>query len=315
MIINCPNCGVAYNIDPSLIPEGGRKLRCTNCGEVFLCDPSNVEEPAKLVSDIAENANIGESVVDYPIEESLAKQREAEIIENHQAEQEDFDNENYGESEIGDDIESDDDSEKPLEEGLETVEISNVSPEEEMQEIFQRLSEEQKGVIEEEKKLGFFSKVFMKIGRIFGIGGKGFRRLLYLIILALIVSTLYYSRFQIVRAFPQLKPAYDYLNIQSVIPGDGLVFTNISRREYEVDDVMQMEIKGFIDNRTIHRVSVPSIHVEILDKNAEVLQVVEVDAPIEMIPANNKAAFRVIIPKPSVLSKYVLITFKQDNKR
>ena len=43
MRIYCPQCNVCYELDETLIPEGGRKLRCSNCGEVFRFDKNGVQ--------------------------------------------------------------------------------------------------------------------------------------------------------------------------------------------------------------------------------------------------------------------------------
>lgn len=35
MIVECPNCKTTYNLDESLVPEGGRKVKCTVCEHRF----------------------------------------------------------------------------------------------------------------------------------------------------------------------------------------------------------------------------------------------------------------------------------------
>lgn len=42
MIVECPNCKTTYNLDDSLIPEGGRTVKCTVCEHRFA-----VESPSK----------------------------------------------------------------------------------------------------------------------------------------------------------------------------------------------------------------------------------------------------------------------------
>lgn len=41
MIVECPNCKTTYNLDESLIPEGGRKVKCTVCEHRFLVEPAS----------------------------------------------------------------------------------------------------------------------------------------------------------------------------------------------------------------------------------------------------------------------------------
>ncbi|MEW5772033.1 MAG: DUF3426 domain-containing protein [Thermodesulfobacteriota bacterium] len=41
MIVECPNCKTTYNLDDSLIPEGGRKVKCTVCEHRFTVEPAS----------------------------------------------------------------------------------------------------------------------------------------------------------------------------------------------------------------------------------------------------------------------------------
>ncbi len=36
MIIECPNCHTKFNVDDSLIPQEGRKVKCSKCGNIFI---------------------------------------------------------------------------------------------------------------------------------------------------------------------------------------------------------------------------------------------------------------------------------------
>ncbi len=46
MIVECPNCKTTYNLDDSLVPEGGRQVKCTVCEHRFLA-----EKPSAAVHD------------------------------------------------------------------------------------------------------------------------------------------------------------------------------------------------------------------------------------------------------------------------
>ncbi|HCU59267.1 MAG TPA: hypothetical protein DIC64_04730 [Alphaproteobacteria bacterium] len=41
MLIKCPKCQVVYELDDSLVPENGLKMRCNSCGEVFKAYPED----------------------------------------------------------------------------------------------------------------------------------------------------------------------------------------------------------------------------------------------------------------------------------
>ena len=44
MRIYCPKCHMGYEVDESLIPEAGRRLRCSNCKEIFRFDRNGASE-------------------------------------------------------------------------------------------------------------------------------------------------------------------------------------------------------------------------------------------------------------------------------
>lgn len=48
MHIYCPKCHAGYDVDESLIPEEGRRLRCSNCREVFRFDRSGMSESVSV---------------------------------------------------------------------------------------------------------------------------------------------------------------------------------------------------------------------------------------------------------------------------
>ncbi len=41
MRLICPNCGAQYEVDDSVIPEGGRDVQCSNCGHTWFQRPAN----------------------------------------------------------------------------------------------------------------------------------------------------------------------------------------------------------------------------------------------------------------------------------
>ncbi|MGR3757670.1 MAG: zinc-ribbon domain-containing protein, partial [Tranquillimonas sp.] len=48
MRLVCPNCAAQYEVDPALIPEGGRDVQCSSCGETWFTtlDGAAAEPPA-----------------------------------------------------------------------------------------------------------------------------------------------------------------------------------------------------------------------------------------------------------------------------
>ena len=61
MIISCPKCNKRFNVDQSLIPDGGRLLQCSNCMHkwhfIIKKNEEIIEEPSKSEEAIIENKN------------------------------------------------------------------------------------------------------------------------------------------------------------------------------------------------------------------------------------------------------------------
>ena len=48
MLIYCPKSTTGYEIDASVVPEQGRRLRCAVCQKVFKCMPEDLVDGSKL---------------------------------------------------------------------------------------------------------------------------------------------------------------------------------------------------------------------------------------------------------------------------
>lgn len=145
--------------------------------------------------------------------------------------------------------------------------------------------------------------------RLFSYQNRIARRYFYATLLLIVSLLLFYYRFEIVRQIPCLNMAYKAVGIKAYVTGEGLEFQNISRNEYEDDYIRKLEIKGFIANLTDSDIEIPVIHAEMLDKNTNLLQTVEQQAPVEKIHGGARIAFSVTVNKPSPLTKYIFLTF------
>jgi len=105
---------------------------------------------------------------------------------------------------------------------------------------------------------------------------------------------------------------YASLGIKATIPGYGLEFQNVTRREFEEDYIHKLEIKGFVANTSGHMVDVPAIHIEMLDKDTNVLQSADTHVPVAQLAPDGRISFTAIIVKPSTFTSYVLLTFVED---
>lgn len=57
------------------------------------------------------------------------------------------------------------------------------------------------------------------------------------------------------------------------------------------------------------------MRIELLDKNAQPLQVIYQEPPVRRIIAGSKVAFQVIVTKPSTFSKFVYMTFTREQPK
>ena len=107
---------------------------------------------------------------------------------------------------------------------------------------------------------------------------------------------------------------YSSIGMDAIIPGEGLEFSNVTRREYVLDDIPQMEIRGFINNTTDREVRADVLRVEVLDNDGAIVQQQNEVLPINYFVPHAKVPFDVVVVKPSALGKYIVVTFdkKED---
>ena len=77
MRIYCPKCKVGYEIDETLIPEEGKKLRCSYCNETFVAHKEDLI--ATSVFSKIESEEKKESAEEKPSEESLENEKKSEV--------------------------------------------------------------------------------------------------------------------------------------------------------------------------------------------------------------------------------------------
>ncbi len=179
----------------------------------------------------------------------------------------------------------------------------------EMQDIFARLSTQTQDLFQQEQARPFHEKLWIKLKHSMGLDRPGTLKYYLLLIVAIIALCLFAVRYEVVRVFPQAEKIYSALGAESRVVGEGLEFQNIIRNEYEEDYVRKLEIKGYIVNTTPQKIEMPLIHVEIMDKDTNLLQAVDDKAPIAELSAGEKQMFRIVVTQPSALAKYVLLTF------
>lgn len=334
MQIFCPKCAAGYEIEDELLKDRSRKLKCSNCGEVFVVDKIEVqqeenpfEQLATAMNNQEDNVSSDEIASDQPVvdsddsgkdlsesepkeekvqpEEQEAPQQEIKEEETPQAEQKEAKDETQSaEQKEAKDEEASADSESN------SSEVANSEEEEiDIEDIFERLSERTENLINDEKKLPWYKKIRFWFKNIFGLAfGIKWR---YVGIGAVVVCLiwLFNNRYEMVRRIPAANGVFKALGITAMIPGEGLEFQNISWNLVEQKDGNQLEVRGFVFNQTERSVRIPTIHVEILDKETSMLQSQNVVMDNRELASQDKIALSIDIPQAAPTMKYVYLTF------
>ena len=283
MLINCPNCNASYEVTPDIIPQNGRKLRCSNCGEVFWCNPHDAENPVRKIEE-AQNEPAKESVgtdaqdksEPYFEEPATGSDISPESQENHVQESDD-------EERIADDVD--------------------------MQDIFQRLTLESDEINKQEQNMKPIQKLINKFYIMSGWHKKTNRIAFYSTLGAIVLLLLIFFRVEVARKVPFVNVFYSAIGMDAIIPGEGLEFRNVTRREYVEDDIPHMEIRGFIDNPTSREIYADFLHLEVLDNNGNVVQEQNEAMPVPYLVPRARVPFSMTVIKPSALGKYIVVTF------
>lgn len=273
MLLHCPQCNTGYALEKNLIPEKGMKMRCAKCGKIWHCTRDDLKEEV-----------LQENIENLPNNVSDEVEEKIEIKESS--------SENIGVDEN-------------------SSEQNSAQQDVEMQDIFARLSVQTKDLFQKEQNSPIYQKFWKSIKHFLGLNRHGILKYYLFFVLLIALLSLISVRYEIVRIFPKTEPIYAALGLDAKVIGEGLEFQNIVRNEYEEDYVRKLEIKGYIVNTNPNKVDMPLIHVEIMDKDTNILQEIDDEAPITELNANEKQVFRIVITQPSALAKYVLLTFKK----
>lgn len=272
MQIYCPKCDTGYEIDESLIPDNGKKLRCSQCGEIFTARRSDLKAAPHKEERTADIKEADTSDSEDKPETQIQEENQPEIIESSK--------EDNAAGENG-----------------------------ELNDIFKRLSQQTEDLFKAENEMPGYKKFFTKAKQLTGLNNRQNRYILASVIGILVLLTLYSFRFDVVREMPFMNVVYRMAGIKATIPGEGLEFQNIVWRDFEEDYVRQLEIKGFVVNPSAKDIELPVIHMEMLDKEARLLQSLNQEPMVKKLKAGSRVAISVIIKKPSPITKYVYLTF------
>ncbi|MBQ9235591.1 MAG: zinc-ribbon domain-containing protein [Alphaproteobacteria bacterium] len=338
MQIFCPKCKAGYEIDDGLISDKPRRLKCGSCGEVFTVDKNSVLSERDAFAMLADAMGADDN---SPKQSSIPETPASIPHEEITAAKTDIADSTTGEPAIAPSVEKNPSAETaeakadspaaaiqaaaPAEPEAPTAEpaptavneetsddepdVGNDDEEIDIEDIFERLSERTENLINDEKKLPFYRKLWLWIRNLFGLQFRINWKYVTLAVLICGVMWLYNNRYQVVRTFPFANGVYKSLGIAAKISGEGLEFQNINWDLIAEGDKKRLEIRGFIFNKTDYAIKIPTVHVEILDKDAALLQSQNRSFDNEAIESQEKFALSLTVSNAAPTMKYVYLTF------
>ncbi len=308
MQIYCPNCHMGYQIDDNLVEDKSRRLKCSSCGEIFDVGHAGAKPPEERDNITPENAFDALSAIMNEVEQAEEKGGLAQ--ENIIAETIIVSQEEYPQTEEVTEIKSEETAEEATEDGQDTAgedgqEADNVN----LEQIFERLSEHTAHLINQEKTLPVYAKFWFQVKNILGFHFKIKWSYIFMAFGVFVLLSLYNNRYQIVRDVPFLNGVYKAFGIKAKIAGEGLEFQNINWDFISDDDGARLEIKGFINNQTDKAVDLPTVHIEILDRETALLQSQNRELEETVVEAQTKLPLTLVVKNPAPTAKYVYLTF------
>lgn len=282
MRIYCPKCQAGYEVDEALIPEAGRKLRCGNCKEIFYFDRTGMSTSVAA-----------EEAVPQPVSEEVVPEPETNAEEPTAV--------------VGPAAESEAAAETEPEVKISALEAA--TPEVDMKDIFERLSEQSEHLFQEEQKLPWHKRFLLRLKTMLGLNSKFHLKLVGWVAAVGVLMAMYIYRYEVVRTVPFMNGVYRAVGIRAKIPGEGLEFQNINWNYSDNDGNKVLEVKGFINNPTGRDLEIPVVHVELLDKNTVLLQSINQKPTLESLKADSRVALSIVVKAPSPTAKYVYLTF------
>lgn len=274
MQIYCPKCGIGYNVDDEIVREGLRMVRCSNCGEVFKPEQADVQNSEIDSKEAFEN--VSKAMSEDVENNAISLEEDAE------------DSADVGDAENKEDVVADDIT---------------------LEDIFVRLSEHTESLMEREKKLPFYEKMWLQVKNVLGFHFKIKWSYIFAALFIFVMMSLYNNRYDVVRKVPFMNDVYRMFGIRAKIAGEGLEFQNITWDFVDDEKGVRLEVKGFIYNKTGKVLDVPQLHVEILDKDTQLLQSHNRELKEKEIEAKAKLAINLVLGNPAPTSKYVYLTF------
>ena len=175
--------------------------------------------------------------------------------------------------------------------------------------IYERLSAQSEHLFQEEQKLTVKQRIIFMLKTILGLNRKLNLKLIGVVFAVFVCLMLYNHRYEIVDTVPFTNYIYRIFGITAKAPGKGLEFQKINWNYIENEGTRLLEIKGFISNTTSREIDIPTVHIELLDKNTMLLQSFNQKPTVSSLKPDGRISIGIIIKTPSISAKYVHLTF------
>jgi predicted Zn finger-like uncharacterized protein len=295
MILECPNCETSYEILVDLPPEG-RKVRCASCQHVWTATSEHERKPDISLTDFEDEEIVFKEGEDAPDATSISE--EAAIPDSTEEPVADFE------------PVADPAGEAAAEDGDAGEDLSdNV-----MKEAFAAAIDEAPGADtaiagdEEEESDSppiVIGKAKKRRGPMLGNVAAGWAALA--LMLAGVMSLVYFQRVNVVRALPGSASAYERIGLPVNVRG--LEFDDVKYSWETSAGRPVLEVFGNIVNVTSKPLKVPTVVFGLRTKEKVEVYQWAADVRLELLPPGKQTAFSAQIPTPPKSIRDVQVRF------
>jgi predicted Zn finger-like uncharacterized protein len=295
MILECPNCEISYEIPVDLPPEG-RKVRCASCQHVWTATSEHERKPDISLTDFEDEEIVFKEGEDAPDATSISE--EAAIPDSTEEPVADFE------------PVADPAGEAAAEDGDAGEDLSdNV-----MKEAFAAAIDEAPGADtaiagdEEEEPDSppiVIGKAKKRRGPMLGNVAAGWAALA--LMLAGVMSLVYFQRVNVVRALPGSASAYERIGLPVNVRG--LEFDDVKYSWETSAGRPVLEVFGNIVNVTSKPLKVPTVVFGLRTKEKVEVYQWAADVRSELLPPGKQTAFSAQIPTPPKSIRDVQVRF------
>ncbi len=301
MILECPNCEISYQI-PVDLPPVGRKVRCASCQHVWTATSEHQPKPDISLTDFEDEEIVfkeGEDVPDAPAEaDPPAISEEAAVPDTTEEPVADFEpvDDTAGEAEAEDGDAGEDLSEQVMKETFAASIDEAPGADDAIAEDEEEEPDSPPIVIGKAKK---------RRGPMLGNVAAGWAGLA--LMLAGVMSLVYFQRVNVVRALPGSASTYERIGLPVNVRG--LEFEDVKYSWETSAGRPVLEVFGNIVNVTSKPLKVPTVVFGLRTKEKVEVYQWAADVRSDLLPPGKQTAFSAQIPTPPKSIRDVQVRF------